>query len=138
MHLESGRPGTFCWLDLAAADLDAAMAFYGGLLGWHYREEHRHGGTFVRARLGESEVGSMYQLRERHLRDAVPSHWLPYVQVADIDAAWQRAVSLGGERIIAPFALGDLARIALIVDAVGAPLGLLEPVRDRGEGGAHG
>ena len=28
--------GTPCWVDLGAADLDAAKAFYSSILGWEY------------------------------------------------------------------------------------------------------
>jgi predicted enzyme related to lactoylglutathione lyase len=50
----------------------------------------------------------------------------------------QRAVALGGEVIVHPFAVEGTARIALILDCVGAQVGLWEPIgAGRGEDNAH-
>jgi predicted enzyme related to lactoylglutathione lyase len=48
--------------------------------------------------------------------------------VDGVVAAARRAASLGGEVIVRPFAVAEVARIALVLDAVGAPVGLWEPV----------
>jgi predicted enzyme related to lactoylglutathione lyase len=37
-------------------------------------------------------------------------------------------VALGGRAIVQPFAVADIARIALILDSVGAHVGLWEPI----------
>jgi predicted enzyme related to lactoylglutathione lyase len=58
----------------------------------------------------------------------VPSHWTPYVRVDDVDAVVHRAVALGGEVIVRPFVIEGAARIALILDDVGAQVGLWEPI----------
>ena len=56
------------------------------------------------------------------------------MRVDDVDAAPQRAVALGGEIIVHPLAVDGAARIALILDCVGAQVGLWEPVGpSRGE-----
>jgi predicted enzyme related to lactoylglutathione lyase len=68
----------------------------------------------------------------------VPSHWTPYLRVDDVDTVVQRAVALGGEVIVHPFVVDGTARIALILDGVGAHVGLWEPIgSDRGEENAH-
>jgi uncharacterized protein len=46
----------------------------------------------------------------------------------------QRAAAFGGEVIVRPFAVDCTARIALILDCVGAQVGLWEPIGlSRGE-----
>jgi len=133
VHLGNAAPGQFCWVDLAASDADAAKAFYGRLFGWTSGEQAANGGSFTRLRQSGQDVGSVYQLSPRHLENGVPSHWTPYLRVDDVDAVVQRAVALGGEVIVPPFVVDGTARIALILDNVGAHVGLWEPIGS-GEG----
>ena len=80
----------------------------------------------------------MYQLRDVHLDHGVPSHWTPYVRVDSVDNTVRRAAEIGGQVIIRPFVISGFARIALVVDSVGAHIGLWEPIRANGERDAHG
>jgi predicted enzyme related to lactoylglutathione lyase len=138
VHLGNAAPGQFCWVDLAASDADAAKAFYGRLFGWTSGAQAANGGSFTRLRQSDQDVGSVYQLSARHLENGVPSHWTPYLRVDDVDAVVQRAVALGGEVIVHPFVVDGTARIALILDGVGAHVGLWEPIgSDGGEENAH-
>jgi predicted enzyme related to lactoylglutathione lyase len=128
VHLGDAGAGQFCWIDLAASDAGAAKAFYGQLFGWASSEQAANGGSFTRLRPSGQDVGSVYQLSARHLENGVPSHWTPYVRVDDVDAVVHRAVALGGEVIVRPFVIEGAARIALILDDVGAQVGLWEPI----------
>jgi predicted enzyme related to lactoylglutathione lyase len=130
--------GHFCWVDLAASNARQAQDFYGKLFGWTAREDRAHGGTFTRLALDGREVGSVYQLRRSHLERGVPSHWTPYVRVDDIDTAALQTAALGGEVVIKPVAVAAMARISLIVDPVGAHLGLWQPLRRPGPGDGRG
>ena len=111
--------GHFCWVDLAATDASRAVDFYGRLFGWRAQSQAANGGSFVRLSHGARDVGSLYQLKA-----AVPSHWTPYVRVDDAWAACLRAVELGGSIAVEPFEVDGMARIAIIVDPVGATFGL--------------
>src|SRR5262249_42728005 len=123
VHLGKSEAGRFCWVDLAATDAEKAKAFYKEVFGWTSHEQFANGGSFTRLCLSEDDVGSIYQLSRSHLDQGVPSHWTPYIRVDDIEDAVERVVSCGGEVIISPFAVSDIARIALILDSVGAHLG---------------
>ncbi len=129
--------GRFCWVDLAASDAERAKIFYGTLFGWSSHEQPANGGSFTRLRLGERDVGSMYRLRQSQLDHGVPSHWTPYIRVDDVDDVVRRAAELGGQVMVQPFAVSNIARIALIVDSVGAHVGLWEPIVNA-SGTAHG
>ena len=121
-----GAAGEFCWVDLAATDVVAAGAFYERLFGWKPREQDANGGRFTRLQLDGHDVGSMYQLRSVHRQQGVPSHWTPYVRVDDIESAARRAAACAGRVIVRPLDVDPVARIALIMDPVGALLGLWE------------
>ena len=118
----------FCWLDLAASDMAAAMAFYAQAFGWSFETQHANGGRFMRCRVGAHDVGSLYPLKRVQLERGVPSHWTPYVRVDDVDAAAQRITLLGGRVLVVPFDVELTARIAVIEDSVGAVLGLWQPL----------
>ena len=128
VQLANVDTGRFCWVDLAATDAGSAKAFYENLFGWTAHEQPANGGSFTRLRLSDHDVGSIYQLRDTLLEQGIPSHWTPYVRVHDVARAVRRATSLGGTVIAKPFVVSDVARIALILDSVGALIGLWEPV----------
>lgn len=114
----------FCWHDLAAADAPAARRFYGAVFGWSSAVQRANGGSFLRLRSGQSDVGSLYPLSRVQLDAGVPSHWTSYVRVDDVDAAARRVQDAGGRVLVMPFAVEGTALIAVIADPAGAMLGL--------------
>lgn len=115
-------PGAFCWVDLAAADPDAAGAFYAAVLGW---EIGPSGGPetadYRQALVDGSPVAGIY----RGARE-LPS-WNSYVSVEDADATAARAVELGATVEAGPFDVMDLGRSALIRDPQGADVAIWQP-----------
>ena len=118
--------GRFRWMDLAATDAARAIEFYTGLFGWSVHSQAANGGVFVRLSHAGGDIGSLYQLQRSMLKSGAVSHWTPYVSVRDVEAASRRAAALGGAVAVEPFAVDAMARIALIVDPVGAAFGLWE------------
>lgn len=49
-----------------------------------------------------------------------PPHWLPYFGVSDCDATAAQVVALGGKVILAPLAISEKSRIAVMLDPQGA------------------
>lgn len=127
--------GGFCWVDLAATDVEAARRFYAEVFGWSAHDQAANGGTFTRLRAGDADVGSLYQMRAAQLEAGAPSHWTPYAAVDDLDAAVRRVVAAGGRCVVAPFEVDGMARIALVLDNVGALLGLWQRRADAAAGG---
>lgn len=123
--------GQFCWVDLAASDASRAIDFYRELFGWSARLQLANGGCLTRLAHGGRDVGSVYQLGERLREAGVESHWTSYVRVDDVYQASRRATALGGKVVVEPFAVEGMARIALVVDPVGAAFGLWEDPGNR-------
>lgn len=121
-------PGRFCWLDLAASDAASARAFYAGMFGWTARDQPANGGHFTRLRKAGEDIGSLYQMSRTLLEGGVSSHWTPYIRVGDVDEAARQAAVFGGTVIVHPFAVAGVARIAVVLDSVGAQVGLWEPL----------
>ncbi len=120
--------GRFCWVDLAASDAGTAKDFYCRVFGWTGSEARANGGSFTRLRLHRRDVGSLYQLNRTHLDNGVPSHWTPYIRVDDMDEVVRHVTANGGMVLVPPFVVVGIARNAVIVDPVGAHVGLWEPL----------
>jgi len=138
VQLSSADAGRFCWLDLAATDADNAKMFYRNLFGWTSHEQLANGGSFTRLRLSDHDIGSVYQLKVALLDNGMTSHWTPYVHVNNIEQAAGRATQFGGTVIVDPFLVSGIARIALILDSVGAVVGLWEPIATETKASGHG
>lgn len=131
---EAAPGGRFCRLDLAAIDADRAMDFYTQVFGWTAHETAANGGRFTRFCVDGQDIASLYQLNMAQLDGGVPSHWTAYIHVTDIDDTARRVVANGGTVIVAPFVVDGIARIALVLDAVGAHVGLWQPLSESAHG----
>jgi predicted enzyme related to lactoylglutathione lyase len=56
----------------------------------------------------------------------MPTQWIPYVVVDDVDAALAKAVKLGAKTLTPVMSIGEVGRIAVIHDPQGATIGLHE------------
>jgi len=138
LHLSKADSGHFCWLDLAATDADSAKTFYRDMFGWTSHEQRANDGSFIRLRLSDQDIGSIYQLRATLLERGMSSHWTPYVRVNQLEDSVRRVVLCGGTVVVHPFLVSGVARIALILDSVGALVGLWEPIELNMKVNGHG
>jgi predicted enzyme related to lactoylglutathione lyase len=127
-----GSVHRFCWVDLATVDQCAAKAFYSRLFGWAVQDRRAGDGAFSTFAHGAAPFASLYQLARKQIEHGVPSHWMPYVSVPDVDAAAATASRLGGQVIVPPHDAG-LARISLICDPAGALIALWQRPGHSGE-----
>jgi uncharacterized protein len=130
-YAPSGDPpaseGTFVWDELVTSDLDAAKRFYGEVFGWTARDTDMgpEGSTYVIfQRGGDVDTAGALTLPD----PAPPSHWMPYVAAADVDATAARVPELGGTVIREPFDVPEVGRLAILADPNGAVFGLFKPV----------
>jgi predicted enzyme related to lactoylglutathione lyase len=84
-------------LELHTGDLERARAFYAELCGWRPQpiDTNKHG-SYLALEMGHRLDGGIVECRTgRPL-------WLPYVEVAEIDAATDRARGLGASVLLSP------------------------------------
>jgi predicted enzyme related to lactoylglutathione lyase len=130
-------PGTFCWLDLAAHDAEAAKRFYTQLFGWEAADNRYgpdEGDVYTMYRLGGKDVAASYGMDPNQKMMGMPSAWLCYVAVADAGAAAAQARSLGATVVADAFDVMDSGRMALVQDPTGALIALWQPNTHRGMG----
>ena len=67
-------------------------------------------------------VGGMMQVPDPKM----PSQWVPYVVVDNVDDSLAKATKLGAKTCLPVTSIGDIGRIAVIQDPQGATVGLHE------------
>ena len=80
-------------------------------------------GTTHRIEAGGEELGGLVSLPTA---EGIASHWMPYVEVKDLDAVVRRAKELGGFVPVPPTALDGIGRFAVIADPRGAHISPVE------------
>jgi uncharacterized protein len=117
------EPGSMCWNELAARDIDAAKRFYEAVFGWQ-AETNAYGDTsYTEWKLDGRSVGGMIQMNEQWPAE-IPAHWMVYFAVDDIDAAVARAGELGGKVAVEPTDT-PVGRFAVLNDPHGAVLSVI-------------
>ena len=136
MTTERYPHGTFCWVDVAVTDAEAAKEFYGSLFGWEPADQNIEGGiTYTMLRREGGDVGGLYALSEEMKSRGVPPHWMSYIAVDDVDDVARRATELGGAVMMEPFDIPDIGRMAVISDPTGAVFSLWRAAA--GDGGSR-
>jgi predicted enzyme related to lactoylglutathione lyase len=123
------EPGTLVWTELLTSNAEMARDFYSKLFGWGVRERPTKWSsqpytTFMR---GDQQAGGMIQITPE--MGSTPSQWLPYFGTPDSDATSARALQLGGNTIVPPSDVPEIARFAIFQDPPGAMFGILSSLR---------
>lgn len=120
--------GTFCWTELLTRDRDGARSFYTSLLGWETGEmDMGPGGIYVTLtpKGQENAVGGMMEMSGPQF-DQVPTHWLPYIAVDDVDASAKKTGELKGTVIVPPTDIPNIGRFCVIQDPTGGVVALFK------------
>jgi len=122
---QSNAAGAFAWAELNARGIDKAKPFYTQVFGWGEKvspmgegmgdyTEFQVGGHSI---LGGTEMSSMVPAE-------VPSHWLVYFGVTDVDKKFDEAIAAGGKELLSPQDFPG-GRFAILADPEGAAFGIL-------------
>lgn len=121
------------WAELNARGFDKAEPFYKNLFGWSEKKtpasaenpteytEFQAGGESI---AGGMEMNDMVPAQ-------VPSYWMVYFNVENVDRAFDKVIAEGGKEMMSPMDMPG-GRFAIVSDPEGAAFGLLkmeEPTR---------
>jgi len=128
-HIDRHAPGTFCWIELATTDQDAAKTFYSSTFGWSVNDfPMGPGEVYTMFQLDGRDAAAAYAMRPEQRSQGVPSHWMLYVCVTSADDAVKRAQELGGKVLAPAFDVMDFGRMAVIQDPTGAVFSVWQPM----------
>jgi predicted enzyme related to lactoylglutathione lyase len=115
----SYTPGTPSWVDLAAADLDAAKSFYGTLFGWTYDESGPEYGNYNTARLNGKAVAGLAPM----MGEGMPTLWTTYIDTDNADELAGKIEDAGGSLMVKPMEVGVQGTMMVAIDPTGAAFG---------------
>ena len=115
---------TITWLDLAAADLDAALAFYCDVL--DVRSSNDGETPYYMLMVGDQPVAGVMALGPEMADAGMPPVWSTYVSVASAADAVATCKAAGGSVFRAPFEIPGGGVIAVIADPAGAAICIFE------------
>jgi predicted enzyme related to lactoylglutathione lyase len=117
-------PNPFVHVELATNDLRKAREFYQNLFDWKLEDMPTgDGDTYTMVEVGESDYGVGGGMMKAPM-PGMPSNWMAYVSVDDIQAATEKATSLGATVIRDITPVPGMGSFSIISDPTGAVLGL--------------
>lgn len=118
------HPGKFVWADLFTTDPVAATKFYTGLFGWTAHTIDQKGKAYTVFSNGSHPVAGLAPRNTANKKR--PSRWIAYIAVADIKSALAPVAAAGGVVRAPARDFPDRGIQAIITDAQGSPVGLLQ------------
>jgi len=114
-------PGLLSWNELTSNDGPGSAKFYTQLFDWKREDVDMGTGTYTIFKVGERSVAGMFALPSEVKE--MPSVWIPYVTVENLEASVNKAVTLGAVLCKEITSL-QMGRFAIVRDPQGAILGL--------------
>ena len=119
-------PGSIGWIDLTVADAPRIRDFYHEVAGWSVSTVPM--GDYDDYNMLDAEGAPVAGVcHAQGVNTGLPSHWLMYITVNDIESRVERARELGGEILRDVTGMGAVGRYAVIRDPADAVFALFEP-----------
>jgi len=119
--------GSIGWTDLTVPNAEKVRDFYRTVVGWKFEPVEMGGYSDFTMTLPESGKPAVGVCHKRGSNAEVPSQWLIYITVADLEQSAARCTELGGKILVAPKSMGSYGRVCVIQDPGGAVAALFQP-----------
>ena len=123
---QTDAANSFGWAELNARGVDKAIAFYEKVFGWKTRKSEMGEGAPPYTEFlvdGESIAGA--QEMNAMVPASVPSYWLVYFTVDNVDSMFRKATEAGAREMLAPTDFPG-GRFAIVTDPQGAAFAILK------------
>ncbi|WP_420387661.1 VOC family protein [Roseivirga sp.] len=120
--------GAIGWIDLTVNQAEDVKDFYAEVVGW--KPEPVSMGDYNDYNMctdGEPKAGICHK---KGPNSHIPSQWMLYINVADMDASCEAVKKLGGKLLTEIQEMKGYGRFCLIEDPAGATCTLFEPMAD--------
>ncbi|MFT5507283.1 MAG: putative enzyme related to lactoylglutathione lyase [Hyphomicrobiaceae bacterium] len=131
MEIHMPGHGTFHWNELMTGDVEAAKAFFAETVGWEFDGMPMPEGMYWVAKVDDQPVAGIMAMTD-DVPKGVPPHWLPYLEVDDIDVRLAKIKAAGGEVLRDVFEVPQVGRFAILKDSTGAAMGWITPANPQG------
>ena len=114
-EMTSYEHGVPSWVDMGAADYNAALSFYSQLFGWESQDMGEEAGPYHMVTKGGRLVAGIGPAQ-----DAGPPRWTMYINVDDVDSTAKAVEAAGGRVLAAPMDVMTAGRMTVFADSTGA------------------
>lgn len=118
--------GALCWTELTTSDPARAEQFYTQLFGW----TPKHSAPGAPMEYTEFSVNGVEAIgmmaKPPGMAAHIPSYWMPYFQVANIEESTAKAKTLGAKVMVGPQAIPGGGRFTIMNDPQGAVVAIYQ------------
>ena len=112
------------WAELNARGLDRALPFYRKVFGWSAKSTGSDEQPYTEFQTDGQSIAGALEMSPMQPAE-IPSYWMVYFSVDDVDDAFGRALGAGGREMVSPMDFPG-GRFAIVTDPQGAFFGLLK------------
>ena len=127
-HIGAGvfsEPGALCWAELSTTDTAAAADFYSALFGWSASvNKSPTGADYTMFSIDGRPVGGMLAIQPEW--GDMPPSWSIYIGTDDLDAALEKAKSMGANAYMDVMDVPEIGRFTMLQDPQGSHFTLME------------
>jgi uncharacterized protein len=114
---------TFGWAELNGRGLEKALPFYQKIFGWTAKMSDEGGQPYTEFQVDGQSIGGAMDMNPM-VPAEMPSYWLVYFGVEDVDGSFKKAIDAGAREMMAPQDYPG-GRFAIVSDPQGAFFGLM-------------
>ncbi|WP_282115453.1 VOC family protein [Pseudoalteromonas arctica] len=132
-EIDNHPHGIFCWSELCTHNWKEGKTFYTSLFDWGY-DDQPIGEDIYYTMLQKQggDIAAMYEMPKEQISEGIPSHWLAYIAVDNVDDCALKAKELGAEVIAGPHDVMNAGRMLMLKDPVGATVALWQGNEHKG------
>ena len=116
--------GAMCWWEHGCHDKGKAIPFYEGVFGWTAKTAQMGPTEYTTFYAGEDMAAGLFVLPPE--MSQIPSHWLPYFAVDNIDSSLEKVTNMNGKILMPKLFIEGVGFYGVFQDDQGAVLGLVQ------------
>jgi predicted enzyme related to lactoylglutathione lyase len=114
----------FGWAELNARGLDGVLPFYERIFGWTAKQVGTSERPYTEFQVDGHSIAGATEMNPM-VPPEVPSYWMVYFAVDDVDATHRAAVAAGARELVPPIDFPG-GRMSIVQDPQGAAFGLMK------------
>lgn len=122
--------GKIAWIDLTVENCRSVADFYQSVMGWHLTPVDVEDYQDFCAVLPGTDTPIAGICHKRGANQSIPSQWMMYVTVDDLEQSMRQCEEQGGEVIIRSRDVGSFGRMTIIQDPAGAHCAIVQSAGD--------